>query len=377
MRRLTTPPARRVLRGQAGQTAVEYIGMLLVAATVIALVAASGVAAQVSGAIDTAVCIVSSGEQADCARRSGAVAERAPREPDADGDGLSDRRERQLGTLPGKADSDADGITDADELHRGSDPTEADSDGDGITDGEEIRLTGQTGDTFDPTKRDTDDDRLSDAEERAAGTPPDSADADRDGHGGRTDGLTDADEILRHGTDPTKIDTDGDGQSDGDEVNAGSNPLADERALGQKIKPLLEDLALGDLPTPAAIGALLKKIPGLAKHLRRLLGSTDDAAKALRRNLREAVTRRNRVLDARRNNAAGSNAPGAGKSGLSRPARDAVPIDDAIDGATQVSGRFPRPPTQGRPSCGATRQPALLRITRCSGQMVCRSSASI
>ncbi len=40
------------------------------------------------------------------------------------------------------------------------------------------------------------------------------------------DGLTDAHEVVRHGTDPLDADTDNDGFSDGAEVHAGSDPLS-------------------------------------------------------------------------------------------------------------------------------------------------------
>ena len=52
--------------------------------------------------------------------------------------------------------------------------------------------------------------------------------ADTDG-----DGISDWDEVFRHGTDPNQADTDGDGQSDASEILAGANPLdADEDGDG-------------------------------------------------------------------------------------------------------------------------------------------------
>ena len=44
------------------------------------------------------------------------------------------------------------------------------------------------------------------------------------------DGLSDEEEINRYGTDPNRAETDGDGQNDGTEVAAGSDPL-DVRSL--------------------------------------------------------------------------------------------------------------------------------------------------
>jgi hypothetical protein len=46
---------------------------------------------------------------------------------DLDGDGLSDDKERELGTDPRNSDSDGDGFTDKQEVDGGSDPLEADS----------------------------------------------------------------------------------------------------------------------------------------------------------------------------------------------------------------------------------------------------------
>lgn len=46
---------------------------------------------------------------------------------DADGDGLSDDEEEDLGTDPDNADTDGDGINDGDEVDCGSDPTDPNS----------------------------------------------------------------------------------------------------------------------------------------------------------------------------------------------------------------------------------------------------------
>ncbi len=64
---------------------------------------------------------------------------------------------------------------------------------------------------------DQDNDGLSDYEERQAGTKSDTADTDGDT-------LADYDEVKVYQTDPNKQDTDADGATDGQEVNAGSNP---------------------------------------------------------------------------------------------------------------------------------------------------------
>lgn len=57
---------------------------------------------------------------------------------DADKDGLSGGKEKDLGTDPKVADSDGDGLSDGDEVTRGTDPLAIDSDGDGYRDPDEI-----------------------------------------------------------------------------------------------------------------------------------------------------------------------------------------------------------------------------------------------
>jgi hypothetical protein len=58
---------------------------------------------------------------------------------DSDLDGLSDAEEVARGLNPASADSDNDGIQDADELAQGLDPLSADTDGDGLNDGDELK----------------------------------------------------------------------------------------------------------------------------------------------------------------------------------------------------------------------------------------------
>jgi hypothetical protein len=71
---------------------------------------------------------------------------------------------------------------------------------------------------YDLTKVDTDGDGLSDWDEIAVyKTNPDRADTDGDG-------LSDGEEVMRYGTDPLKADSDGDGVTDGEEVKQGSDP---------------------------------------------------------------------------------------------------------------------------------------------------------
>ena len=223
----------------------------------------------------------------------------SPVDPDDDADGLTNSEEASLGTDPNDADTDEDGLSDGNEVAGGTEPTRVDSDGDGVQDGTEQGLTtAQTPDTdgtvfipdadpttttnpndgdtdddglldgeedadsdgfVDPTETDpndvdtddgsvgdgvevgrgtdpldpsddvaagdTDGDGLTDAEEGDLGTDPNDADTD-------DDGLSDGEEVNEYGTDPLNPDTDHGGVSDGEEVDAGADPLdpADDAA---------------------------------------------------------------------------------------------------------------------------------------------------
>ncbi len=95
---------------------------------------------------------------------------------DTDGDGLTDVRERQLGTVINNPDSDGDGLNDKEEVDGVTDPMNPDTDGDGLNDGEEkIWKT-------DPNAPDTDGDTLSDGHEvKVLNTSPINVDTDGDG----------------------------------------------------------------------------------------------------------------------------------------------------------------------------------------------------
>ncbi|SIQ09119.1 Rib/alpha/Esp surface antigen repeat-containing protein [Corynebacterium afermentans] len=148
-----------------------------------------------------------------------------PEDKDSDGDGLTDAKEKELGTDPNKADTDGDGINDGDEVSgegnkfdgKPTDPLNPDTDGDGISDGDEVNRKDKDGNPAptDPNKADTDGDGINDGDEEKDGTNP--LEKDSDG-----DGLTDAKE-KELGTDPNKADTDGDGINDGDEVSGEGN----------------------------------------------------------------------------------------------------------------------------------------------------------
>ena len=135
-----------------------------------------------------------------------------------------------------RADSDADTLLDAWELRFGNDLTKlsglggADADGDGLTDRKEFELSLAAYPAIDPTKNDTDADTLRDGEEIAGAgarppTNPTSADTDGDT---LNDALENNSKIFVSatdpGTNPALADTDGDGFSDDREVSSGSNP---------------------------------------------------------------------------------------------------------------------------------------------------------
>ena len=168
---------------------------------------------------------------------------------DSDGDGLTNREERELGTDPRNPDTDGDGLKDGEEVRSYStDPRIPDTDGDGLNDGQEVN-----GSKTDPLKPDTDGDGLTDgAEVNTHKTQPTVADTDRDGLGDGAeinthktdplvadtdkDGLADGAEVNTHRTNPLNPDTDGDTLTDGDEVNRySSSPLkidTDDDGLG-------------------------------------------------------------------------------------------------------------------------------------------------
>ena len=128
---------------------------------------------------------------------------------DKDGDGLTKREEKELGTDPENPDTDADGLKDGEEVRTIlTNPLIPDTDGDSLKDGDEVKAH-----NTDPNKTDTDVDGLTDGEEiNLYKTDPLNADTDGDG-------LTDGNEINIHKTDPLKADTDSDTLTDGDEIN--------------------------------------------------------------------------------------------------------------------------------------------------------------
>ncbi len=154
-----------------------------------------------------------------------------PLKPDTDGDNLNDYDEVfKHHTNPTLADTDIDGLNDGEEIVRKTDPLLADTDGDVLLDGDEVNKY-----KTNPLKSDSDDDNLSDGDEVTKyNTNPALADTDndllKDGDEVNTyktnpviadtdtDGLRDGDEVKQYKTDPLKLDSDNDGLNDGDEV---------------------------------------------------------------------------------------------------------------------------------------------------------------
>jgi len=99
--------------------------------------------------------------------RSQTEAGGAPSSSDFDGDGLSNREERQRGTQTGNPDSDGDGLNDGFEVNvTDTDPNDPDSDDDGM--GDATEYIWQTN----PNNPDSDGDLATDREEYDAGTNP-------------------------------------------------------------------------------------------------------------------------------------------------------------------------------------------------------------
>ncbi|MGJ9593517.1 Rib/alpha-like domain-containing protein [Actinotignum sp. GS-2025b] len=155
------------------------------------------------------------------------------KDPDTDGDGLTDSEEEKIGTDPKNPDTDGDGINDGDEVNGtknpfkddkfnkdgkpgNTNPLNPDTDGDGVNDGDEVTGKNNGGKPTNPNKADTDGDGVTDADEIKDGTDPNNADTDGDG-------VTDGDE-KKDGTDPKNPDTDGDGVTDGREKDLGTDP---------------------------------------------------------------------------------------------------------------------------------------------------------
>lgn len=202
---------------------------------------------------------------------------------DADGDGLTNLQEYELGTNPCNPDTDGDGMPDGWEIAHGLDPLDPsdallDPDGDGLINLLEWQFNS------DPNKADGDiagtgqqiphpdtgefntGDGLNDLEELLLGLNPLAYDTHNSSHfrTGLThwlqhndtgvdtdgDGLSDLAESA-WGTDPNNPDTDGDGMPDGWEVMNGLNPLDPSDAakdLDNDVLTNLQEYQLGLIP---------------------------------------------------------------------------------------------------------------------------------
>jgi outer membrane protein OmpA-like peptidoglycan-associated protein len=153
---------------------------------------------------------------------------------DLDADGVTDARERALGTDPRNRDSDGDGLSDGREVELGTDPLDDDSDGDGVPDGIEVSsgldpLAGDSdGDGVSDADEDTDGDGLTNGREVALGTDPADADTDNDGVPDKVE--------LDLGLDPLAGDSDGDGTPDGGEDNDGDG-LTNGQEVDNRLNP--------------------------------------------------------------------------------------------------------------------------------------------
>jgi outer membrane protein assembly factor BamB len=145
-----------------------------------------------------------------------------PNVSDSDSDGLLDGQEEELGTDPNRSDSDEDGLSDYEEVMAySSDPLVSDTDADGMEDAYEV-IFGLDA-NVDDANSDLDGDGLTNIEEHDAGSDPNLLDTDGDT-------LSDYDEVTIHLTSPILIDTDSDKLPDQWELQYSLDPLSAENA---------------------------------------------------------------------------------------------------------------------------------------------------
>jgi hypothetical protein len=147
---LASGTVRARMTERRGQTAAEYLGVLLVVSVIIATIAQSDLPGKLRTAVRQQICVAFN-DASTC--------------PDAV-DSARDRARQRAAQRAATKDSDHDGIPDAVELRYGTDPHSRDSDGDGLDDGQEFALGSN------PRKRDSDGDGVSDYDEYRQGTDP-------------------------------------------------------------------------------------------------------------------------------------------------------------------------------------------------------------
>jgi hypothetical protein len=149
---------------------------------------------------------------------------------DSDNDGINDWNDLFMGLDPKNPDTDGDGLSDGDEMSvYHTNPMEKDTDGDGLSDYEEVMVYHTH-----PQKPDTDGDGILDGKEIKNKTNAFSGDRDKDGLSDRME--------KKIGTDINNKDTDGDGVTDKDEWNRGTDPLISGNVLSDTDKDGLRDL---------------------------------------------------------------------------------------------------------------------------------------
>ena len=160
---------------------------------------------------------------------------------DDDNDGLTDEKEREIGTNPLDSDTDDDGILDGqDNCPKISNQNQADKDKDGAGD-----ACDSVDNSVPPPPADTDGDGVPNGRDNCKTVANASqADNDKDGIGDAcdadddNDGVSDVDE-GKNGTDPKNSDTDQDGTKDGDDAaplnqdEGAASAVADETGESQ------------------------------------------------------------------------------------------------------------------------------------------------
>ncbi|MCY3413331.1 MAG: hypothetical protein INQ03_16955 [Candidatus Heimdallarchaeota archaeon] len=174
------------------------------------------------------------GWQVELISKNGLIIEKVTSDPtkgDTDGDGVYDTYEKNLKTNPRSGDTDGDGLTDREEQDIGTSMLNKDTDFDGIDDYTEVNSAfvniyydaeGYENEQIyylNPNSPDSDNDNITDYAEvyiyKSTGT---NKDTDRDG-------ILDWDEINTYMTDINNADTDGDGLADGIEIQGFTIPI--------------------------------------------------------------------------------------------------------------------------------------------------------